>query len=155
MLSNAFKGAYTNQVTQKTQGVSAMSQGVKDVATVAAGAAGFLGALGTGAIAKGAQHALAGRIGGVGGNIMLASIQAKKDTTSFNKSNNFNMTPEQMDIESGNYNKQVQTAFETLQSSQQSDIMNRKGNIQSSLGEIDPNSELGKKVIGGLENDNN
>lgn len=153
MLSGAFKGAYTNAVSQKSQGIGNITQGVKDIGTVALGVAGFTGMLGDGVIAKGAKHALAGRVGGVGGNIMLATMEEKKASATTQIINNANMSPKGMDMESGDYKKQVQTVFETLTNSSKNDIINKKGQIESSLGTIDPNSELGKKVLGG-ENDN-
>ena len=84
MIQHAFTGAYTNQVAQQTQVANTMWSGVKDAATLAAGVAGFSGALGEGVVAEGAKHALAGRVGGIGGNIMLASLEEKKNTQKAN-----------------------------------------------------------------------
>ena len=78
MIQHAFTGAYTNRVSQQNQAINTITQGVKDAATIAAGVAGFAGGLGEGVLATGAEHALAGRVGGVGGNIMLATLQEKK-----------------------------------------------------------------------------
>jgi hypothetical protein len=50
--------------------------------------------------------------------------------------------------------KQLSTVFETLQKAKEENIINKKGMIESNLGDIDPNSELGKKIIGGLSDDN-
>lgn len=77
MISNAFKSAYTNKVSQQNQAIGTATQGVKDLATLGLGLAGFTGALGGGAMAQASQHALAGRVGGIGGNIMLANMQEK------------------------------------------------------------------------------
>lgn len=84
MIQHAFTGAYTNQVTQQTQFANTVWSGVKDAATLAAGVAGFSGALGEGVAAEGAKHALAGRVGGIGGNIMLATLEEKKQTQKAN-----------------------------------------------------------------------
>lgn len=85
MIQHAFTGAYTNKVSQQNQAINTISQGVKDAATLALGGLGFTGALGEGVAALGAEHALAGRIGGVGGNIMLATLKEKKDSAMANK----------------------------------------------------------------------
>lgn len=85
MIQHAFTGAYTNKVSQQNQAVNTISQGVKDAATLALGVTGFAGGLGQGVTALGAEHALAGRIGGVGGNIMLATLKEKKDSAMANK----------------------------------------------------------------------
>ena len=50
--------------------------------------------------------------------------------------------------------KQLATVFETLQRAKSDKIINKKGTIDSELGEIDPNSELGKKVLAQLEGGN-
>ena len=88
MIQNAFKGAYTSQISAQNQGINTISSGVKDAATLVAGALGFGGALGEGALAKGAEHTLAGRVGGVGGNIMLATLQQKKDSAQAKENTN-------------------------------------------------------------------
>ena len=82
MIQHAFTGAYTSQVSAQSQGINTITSGIKDAATLVAGVLGFSGALGSGALAKGAEHALAGRVGGVGGNIMLATMQQKKERLS-------------------------------------------------------------------------
>ena len=79
-ISNAFKGAYVNQINQQNAGIGTITQGVKDLAVTAAGIAGFSGALGSGALAQGAMHAFAGKVGGIGGNIMLSTLMEKEDT---------------------------------------------------------------------------
>ena len=78
-ISNAFKGAYVNQINQQNAGIGTITQGVKDLAVTAAGIAGFSGALGSGALAQGAMHAFAGKVGGIGGNIMLSTLMEKED----------------------------------------------------------------------------
>lgn len=85
MIQHAFTGAYTNQVAQQNQVVKTTWGGVKDAATMIAGGLGFSGALGEGIAAQGAEHVLAGRIGGIGGNIMLASLEEKKKTQKANE----------------------------------------------------------------------
>ena len=80
MISNAFKSAYTNQVSQQNQGINTITAGIKDAGTAIAGVMGFAGALGSGALATASKHALAGRIGGVGGNLMVSTMQQKATT---------------------------------------------------------------------------
>lgn len=77
MISNAFKGAYQNEVTQRNQGINTITSGVKDLGTAVLGVLGFSGALGTGTASDVFKHALANRIGGIGGNLMLASMEEK------------------------------------------------------------------------------
>ncbi len=76
-ISSAFKGAYKEEVSQRNKGIGTVSEGIKSTGTAIVGALGFTGALGTGALAEGAKHALAGKVGGVGGNIMLATLNEK------------------------------------------------------------------------------
>lgn len=77
MISNAFKSAYTNEVNAQAQGINTISTGVKSAATAIAGGLAFGGALGTGTVAKAAKFGLANQVGGVGGSIMLASMESK------------------------------------------------------------------------------
>lgn len=163
MISNAFKSAYTNKVSQQNQAARTIGEGIKDTATLALGIAGFSGGLGSGNLAKGAKHALAGRVGGIGGNIMLASLQEKKDTAQENQEIKNVFTGEevsetiQSQLGDNPINrsalKQLSTVFEKLTQAREEKIINEKGKIDTSIGEVDPNSELGKKILGGL-NDN-
>ena len=77
MISSAFKSAYRNEVSAQAQGINTISTGVKSAATAIAGGLAFGGALGTGAVAKAAKFGLANQVGGVGGSIMLASMESK------------------------------------------------------------------------------
>lgn len=154
-ISNAFKSAYTNQVTQQNQGINTITAGVKDLATTIAGVAGFTGALGSGVLAQGAKHALAGRVGGVGGNIMLSVMQEKTQTAKANEERGKLFTSDE--VSQTISSTPVDTVFETLQRAKEQNLLNQKGTIDSSIGEIDPNSELGKRIVeqmGGNKNDN-
>lgn len=160
-ISNAFKSAYANQVSQQNQGINTITSGVKDLATAAIGVAGFAGALGSGAAATAAKHTLAGRIGGVGGNIMLSTLQEKKDSANAKQANSQLFSAEDITntISShlggnpinNNAVKQLSTVFETLQAAKSQKLINKQGNYQTSIGDIDPNSELGKRITGGLQ----
>lgn len=86
MIQHAFTSAYSNQIAQQNQVIQTAWGGVKDAATMIAGGLGFSGALGAGVAAEGAEHALAGRIGGIGGNIMLATMHEKEATQKANES---------------------------------------------------------------------
>ena len=157
MIQHAFKNAEKDFVQSVTQYSNTLSSGIKDVATLALGITGFAGGLGNGAVAKGAEHALAGRIGGVGGNIMLATLQQKKDTAKAKEATNDLFSAEQVNetiqAQLGDNpinraaKKSLGTVFETLVNARNEEIINKKGNIESSIGEIDPNSELGKKIL--------
>lgn len=78
MISNAFKSAYMNEQSAINQVGTNVTNAIKGAGTLIAGIAGFTGALGDGAVAAAAKHNLAGQIGGIGGNIMLATIDEKK-----------------------------------------------------------------------------
>lgn len=81
MLSNAFKSAETSRVAAQTQGINTITSGIKDAGIAVMGGLAFGGKLPEPA-AKGAKHALAGRIGGIGGNIMLATMEEKIQSNS-------------------------------------------------------------------------
>ena len=165
MIQNAFTNAYTSRVQAQNQTINTVTGGIKDAAVLAAGIAGFSGALGDGAVAKGAKHALAGRVGGVGGNIMLATMQEKKDSAQANEERKNLFTAQEVgetikaQLGDNPINraavKQLGTVFETLQKAKEEQIINKKGNIESSIGDIDPNSELGKKFIANLDKEDN
>lgn len=160
-ISNAFKSAYINQVSQQNQGINVITSGVKDIATTAVGIAGFAGALGSGAAASAAKHTLAGRIGGIGGNIMLSTLQEKKNSANARQANSqlfsaediANTISSQLGGNPINNNavKQLSTVFETLQAAKNQKLINEQGKYQTSIGDIDPNSELGKRITGGLQ----
>ena len=78
MISNAFKNAYMNEQSAINQTGDTVANAVKGAGTLIAGIAAFTGALGDGTVATAAKHNLAGKIGGIGGNIMLASIDEKR-----------------------------------------------------------------------------
>lgn len=176
MIQHAFTGAYTSEVSARNQGIKTITSGVKDAATLIAGTLGLgaikdaaklmagplgLGTLGDGALSKGAGHALAGRVGGVGGNIMLATLEEKKDTARIREETNRLFSAEEVGqtIQSQlgdnpinrSAKKSLGTVFETLANAKIEGLMSKKGQIQSSMGEIDPNSELGKKIISNLD----
>ena len=78
MISNAFKSAYMNEQSAINETGNNVANAVKGAGTLIAGIAAFTGALGDGTVATAAKHNLAGKIGGIGGNIMLASIDEKR-----------------------------------------------------------------------------
>lgn len=160
MIQHAFTSAYTNKVSAQNQAIGTVTSGIKDAAALAIGVAGFAGALGDGAIATGAKHALAGRVGGVGGNIMLATLKEKKDTAQAKEESKVFTAEEvgstiksQLGDNPINRSamKSLGTVFETLMKAKEAEIINAKGKIESSIGEIDPNSELGKKILSNIE----
>lgn len=46
---------------------------------------------------------------------------------------------------------QLETVFGKLLRAKEEGIMNKKGQIQTNMGDIDPNSELGKQIISNLD----
>ena len=125
MIQNAFVGAYTNQVGALNKGISNISNGIKDATAVALGVAGISGAFGEGVMGKAASHYGAGRVGGIGGNIMLATIQEKKETAKINRQRQMAA----MKIKNA---KELKTPAEML---------------HTSFGDVDPNSDLGKRIL--------
>lgn len=80
MISSAFKSANINQTNQMTQGINTITSGVKDAAVLVAGALSFSGIAGGESLLNDAlQHTFAGKVGGIGGNIMLMSMQEKRE----------------------------------------------------------------------------
>lgn len=156
MISNAFKSAVTNKVSAQNQTINTITGGVKAAGTLALGIAGFTGGLGTGVAATAAKYNLATKVGGVGGAIMLSTIKEKEESAQQQK----DFTREEVEQTIGSTlgtnpihnaaKKQLSTVFDKILQAKQQGIMDKEGNIESSIGEIDPNSELGKKIIGGL-----
>lgn len=161
MIQHAFTGAYTNRVSQQNQMIGNVTKGAKDVGITLAGGLGFSGALGEGAVAKGAEHALAGRVGGVGGNIMLATLQEKKESAKAREEQKQMFSSEEVgetikaQLGTNPINrpalKQLNTVFDTIMKAREEGMINKKGNLETSMGDIDPNSELGKKILGGMK----
>lgn len=156
MISSAFKGAYQQEVNQQNQGINTVSGGVKDVGTAILGTLGFAGVLGSGDFAKVSKHALANRVGGIGGNLMLATMEEKKETTKNNKAFTAEEVTETIKSQLGDNPinrsamKQLGTVFEKLQEAKEANILNKKGQLETNFGDIDPNSELGKKIVENL-----
>lgn len=161
MISSAFKGAYQNEVSQRTQGINTISKGVTDAGIAIVGALGFTGTLGSGTFADVTKHALANRVGGIGGNLMLATMEEKKETTQNNKAFTAEEVGETIKSQLGDNPinrsamKSLGTVFETLQKAKEEKIIGKDGMIESNMGKIDPNSPLGKKIIEGFEDYSN
>jgi hypothetical protein len=89
---------------------------------------------------------------GLGGKLMANAITEKQNT-----SNSQMISRQDIAAKLGGNPinntamKQLNTVFDTLTKLESYGIMNSKGNIESSLGDIDPNSELGQKIAGGLK----
>lgn len=157
MISNAFKGAYTNQVAAQNQGINTITSGVKDAAILASGIAGFSGALGTGATAKAAKYGLASRVGGIGGAIMLSTMEDKKASAEAREQQKQMFSSEEVgetiktQLGDNPINrpalKKLNTVFETLTMARESGLINKEGKIESEIGDIDPNSKLGQQIL--------
>lgn len=154
MIQHAFSSAYSNQVSQQNQGISNITRGIKDAATLAAGVAGFASGS-EGIAATAAEHTLAGRVGGVGGNIMLATLKEKEATAKEREKQKMTFTAEEItsQLSDNPINrpalKQLNTVFETLMKAKEEKMLDKKGQLDTSLGKIDPKSELGKRILGG------
>ena len=167
MISSAFRSAAQNAANQQTQFANNISSGIKDAATLAAGIAGF-STLGTNSTLSSAMaHTFAGRVGGIGGNIMLANLQERKDLIKAQKQQSSSLA-EGLSLASGlvsqtlgdnpinrNASKQLSTVFEKLSTSVNQGLVDKQGMIDTSIGKVDVNSPLGKKIImEGESNDN-
>ena len=154
MIQSAFKSAYTNEVAAQNQGINTITGGVKAVGAAVA--------LGVGA-ATGAGSAVVkyiGKVTGIGGFMMNNKIEEKKESAEGQKL--FSEEEIQKTISSNLGDnpinraaiKKLSTVFEKLTEAKESGIINKEGKIKSELGDIDPNSELGKRVLEGMNNDN-
>ena len=162
MIQHSFTGAYTSQIGAQNQGIGTITSGVKDAAILGLGIAGFSGAL-SGPWEKGAKHALAGRVGGIGGNIMLATLQEKKASAEVREQQKQMFSSEEVgetikaQLGDNPINrpalKKLNTVFDTLVQAKQTGILTEEGKIQSEIGDIDPNSELGKQILSKLKDD--
>ena len=151
MISNAFKGAYTDEVSQQNKSMSNIASGVKAVGGAALAALGFTG--GAGKMIKD----LAAKAGGLGGSSMQAVIDEKKTSAETKENAQKLFTSEEVasTIESQlgdnpinrSAKKQLNTVFETLQMAKEEKLLNKKGQIETELGPVDPNSEFGKQIL--------
>lgn len=158
MISNAFKGAYTNEVSQHTQSQSHIAGGVKAVGGAILAAMGFT----SGGISKGLQGAIA-KVGGLGGQAMQSQIDEKVTAAKTKEENQKLFTSEEVASTISSQlgdnpinrsaKKQLNTVFETLQMAKEEKILNKKGQIETDLGPVDPNSELGKQILTQLKED--
>lgn len=151
MIQSAFTNAYTRQIGAQNQGIGTITQGVKDAGTLAMGITGFAGGLGEGAAAEAAKHTLAGRVGGIGGNIMLATIEEKRGTNKASQMFSAQMFSAQdvgkaISSKLGDNpinrtaKKQLSTVFEMLQKTKTEQM------LKTSIGDISPESDLGKRI---------
>ena len=158
MISNAFKGAYTNEVSQHAQSQSNIAGGVKAIGGAILTAMGFT----SGGIGKGLQGAIA-KAGGLGGAVMNAQIDEKKVSAETKEEAQKLFTSEEVasTIESQlgdnpinrSAKKKLNTVFETLQMAKEEKLLNKNGQIETDLGPVDPNSELGKQILTQLKED--
>lgn len=154
MIQSAFKSAYTNQVSAQNQGINNITGGVKALGMAVALGAGIA----TGAGAQAMKYI--GKVAGLGGLLMQDKVQEKKESAKGQKM--FSEEEVQKTISSNlgdnpinrSAKKTLSTVFEKLTEAKESGIINKEGKIKSELGDIDPTSELGKKILGGLNNDN-
>ena len=146
MIQSAFTNAYTRQIGAQNQGIGTITQGVKDAGTLAMGITGFAGGLGEGAAAEAAKHTLAGRVGGIGGNIMLATIEEKRGTNEASQMFSAQDVGKAISSKLGDNpinrtaKEQLSTVFETLQKSHDEQM------LKTSIGDISPESDLGKRI---------
>ena len=154
MISNSFKSTYSGFASGFSQWTGNLARGTN--APVTAIASIFSLFAGAGAAKKGVSS-----IATTAGEAAVEKALNDK-TNAITAQNSFSREEVQNTIEStlgknpiNNYAKnQLGTVFDKLLEAKQAGIINKKGNISTSMGEIDPNSELGKKIIMGGDNDN-
>lgn len=117
MISSAFKGAYTNEVSQRHAVEGNIQAGIKQGAALAVQMALGLNPEFRSAAAEGAGKFASSRLGGIGGATVRAIMNEKAE------SNN-------------------KGSMSTV-----SQYMNKKGSIESNIGDISPDSALGKKIV--------
>ena len=155
-ISSAFKSAATQKVAQENQFVGGIGSAVTSTA-----AATF--ALGN---AKAATN-LAGRISGIGGNAMASVMNEKVETAKLNAEKKTLFTSDEIkatitsNLGDNPINraakKTLAPVFETLAKAKETKMIDDKGMLDTSFGKVDPNSELGKQIVGKLggKNDDN
>lgn len=178
MISSAFKSAAQNEAAQQTQFASNISSGIKDVATTVAAIAGLK--MPDQSLFKNASQAVfANQIGGVGGNIMLASLQERKEAIKAAKKQQELLekkrkqdqdimakgialtaglvanTLSQNPINRSGL-KATMTVFEKLAGAYNAGVVDKQGNIETSMGKVNINTPLGQKILeaGDWDNDN-
>ena len=152
-ISNAFKGAYTNEVSQRNQTINTVTSGVK--ASIAAGALVSLGisSFMPGAIGNASSKMMKYIGNTIGGQAVISSLNQKQASAQDNQETKQMLSKEDVSAMLGDNpinrsaQKMLSTVYDKLTEAKQQGILNKKGQIESSLGEIDPASELGKKIL--------
>lgn len=138
MISNAFKGAYTNEVAQENKVSGIRQAGIKDagsaVASIALATIGMNEALVDEGSAAVMSKYGAGRMGGIGGRLVSAIIGEKT-----------------MSIKNGSDSKAaINKANAKELGTVYSKMLNNKGDITTQWGDVDPRSPLGQKITDAL-----
>ena len=122
MISNAFKGAYTERVQAENKVAGNIQRGIRDAASIATIAAlGFTGAISDEAILKGVSRMGASRLGGIGGNAVMAALGEKKETAQVRKDDTrlLNADEEELDkifteLSNQSTSEEMDTAIDTV-----------------------------------------
>lgn len=162
-ISNAFKGAYTNEISQQNQGISTITRGVKDVALASLGIANVA----SGGALAGKLTQFAGRSLGGGAVMSLLGQKAESAKNGKEAQSIVNNAPTEKEILNNQKSlskkelasflgdnpinrlakKELMTVFDKLVQAHEEGIINKKGQIETSMGKIDASSELGKKIL--------
>ena len=134
-IQHNFKQAYTNKVSQQNQGINTITQGVKSTAIAVGGVAvGASMAMGAGSVGKMVFQNMAGKIGGIGGDLMAQSMQEKLDSAVSAEQNKQSIeadTVSRMTSELGGNPinnpaiKQINTVYDTILQERQNKILNQ------------------------------
>lgn len=161
MISNAFKGAYTNEVAQENKVSGIRQAGIRDAASAAASIALATIGMNESLVDAGSANALsrygASRLGGIGGTLVSAltgekkmSAQAKQNTKQMFSGEEIKET---VNSQLGDNpinraaTKKLNTVFDTLVSAKENGVIKNNKIKTSNLGDIDVNSPFGKQII--------
>lgn len=146
-ISNAFKGAYTNEISQQNQGINTITGGVKSLVLASLGIANVA----SGGALAGKLTEFAGR--SLGGGAVMSLLNQKAKSAKDNEETKQMLSKEDVSKLLGDNpinrsaQKMLSTVYDKLTEAKKQGIINKKGQIESSLGDIDPTSELGKKIL--------
>lgn len=146
-ISNAFKGAYTNEVSQKNQTINTVTSGVKDLALLGLGIANVA----SGGALAGKMTQFVGR--SLGGGAVMSLINQKAESAKDNEETKQMLSKEDVSKVLGDNpinrsaQKMLSTVYDKLTEAKQKGIIDEKGQIETSMGKIDVTSELGQKII--------
>ena len=163
-ISNAFKGAYTNEVSQKNQTINTISSGVKDLALLGLGIANVA----SGGALAGKMTQFVGK--SLGGGAVMNLLNQKQASANNKQETKTALSDEEKEAkrlenskklskkELGQYLgdnpinrnavKKLMTVYDKLVQAKEEGTV-KGGNIETSMGKVPIGSELGQKILMG------